>query len=363
MFWRKRFILAAMKDFSRKLIRWYESNKRDLPWRNTTEPYRIWLSEVILQQTRVDQGLSYYHKFLVLFPDVRALANASEDTVLKAWQGLGYYSRARNLHQTAKFIVSNLDGRFPDNYDGLIHLKGIGPYTAAAIASFSFGEKKPVIDGNVVRVLSRIFGVEHAVDTPQGKTVFSQLAEELIDQKHPATFNQAIMEFGALNCTPKQPGCESCPFNLSCVAYRSGRVADFPFKKKKTAVKNLWLTYFHIEEPKHIWLKRRGAEGIWKGLYDFPGSESLSKPDLEKELSDFLKVSGLKKSNCEVHFSEEYVHILTHRKIHARFVRIRLSQKLHRPDRGWKRVLKADLETYGIPRLIDKYLTSLDVGD
>lgn len=352
-----------MKDFSRKLIRWYESNKRDLPWRNTTDPYRIWLSEVILQQTRVDQGMSYYIKFLKLFPKIQNLANASEDNVLKAWQGLGYYSRARNLHLTAKIVVSDYQGLFPGNYHGLIQLKGIGPYTAAAIASFSFGEKKPVIDGNVVRVLSRIFGVEYAVDSPQGKVIFSELAEELIDPQNPAIFNQAIMEFGALNCTPKLPGCEKCPFQLSCIAYCSGRVSEFPYKKKKTEVKNLWLTYFHIEEPKHTWLKKRGSNGIWKGLYDFPGNETLSKPDLRKELTDFLKVTGLKKSSCEVHFSEEYVHILTHRKIHARFVRIRIKQKLPRPDQSWQRILIGDLDDYGIPRLLEKYLAHVDGRD
>jgi A/G-specific adenine glycosylase len=345
-----------MKDFSRKLIGWYEKHRRDLPWRQTTNPYHIWLSEVILQQTRVDQGLSYYLKFLKLFPTVHDLAGASEDQVLKAWQGLGYYSRARNLHHTAQLVVEHGQGLFPLNYEGLIKLKGIGPYTAAAIASFAYNEKKPVIDGNVVRVLSRIFGIEHAIDSKEGKNAIAQLAEELIDPRNPASYNQAIMEFGALHCTPRLPQCDTCPFYSSCFAFAKNRVSDFPVKKKKTRVKNLWITYFHIDEPRYVWIRKRGLDGIWKGLYDFPGIESESEPDLGLQLTEFLKSHALQKRDCVISSSEPYLHILTHRRIHARFIHIKTKSKMTNPPADWLRIAKTDLSQYGVPRLVEKYL-------
>lgn len=348
-----------MKDFSRKIIAWYEEHHRNLPWRETTNPYHIWLSEVILQQTRVDQGLDYYLKFLRLFPSVKDLATASEDVVLKAWQGLGYYSRARNLHHTAQWVVEEHGGRFPDHYDGLIQLKGIGPYTAAAIASFAFGEKKPVIDGNVVRVLSRIFGIEHAIDSKEGKKAFNLLADELINAQFPATYNQAIMEFGALHCTPRSPKCAECPFKRQCVANKTDSIAHFPVKKKKVGVKNIWMTYFHIEEPNHVWIRKRGLGSIWKGLYDFPGVETDSAPDVGSLLSAFMRSHGLIKKDCVITFSEEMTHILTHRKITARFIHLRTKKKMTHVSPDWIRIHQRDLGDYGVPRLVDKYLSVL----
>ena len=219
--------------FSEKLIVWYKQNERDLPWRKTTDPYKIWLSEIILQQTRVAQGLNYYNKFLNKHPTIQSLAESSEKNILNLWQGLGYYSRARNLHFTAKYISKELNGKFPTKYQDILNLKGVGEYTAAAIASFSYQEVYPVIDGNVYRVLSRIFGVESAIDSTSGKKIFKKLATELIDNKNPDTYNQAIMEFGALQCKPKNPNCEDCPFLLECFAYKNKQITELPKKDKK----------------------------------------------------------------------------------------------------------------------------------
>ena len=260
--------------FSNKLIAWYKQNKRDLPWRKTTDPYQIWLSEIILQQTRVDQGLNYYHKFIKKYPNIHSLAQASEKDVLNLWQGLGYYSRARNLHFTAKYISNELNGQFPSKHKEILKLKGVGEYTAAAISSFSYKEVYPVIDGNVYRVLSRIFGVENPIDSTEGKKVFKKLAAELINTKNPDTYNQAIMEFGALQCTPKKPKCEDCPFLLECFAYKNELIAELPKKENKIKQRNRYFNYLVIINDDAFYLNERKEKDIWQGLFDFPVFET-----------------------------------------------------------------------------------------
>lgn len=269
--------------FSKQLIKWYLQNKRDLPWRKTKNPYLIWLSEIMLQQTRVTQGLPYYEAFVSAFPAVFDLANASEEQVLKLWQGLGYYSRARNLHHTAKFVSKDLKGIFPNNYSQLLKLKGIGDYTAAAIASFSFDEAVPVVDGNVFRVLSRIFQVETDISNASAKKEFQELALHLMPKNEPAVFNQAIMEFGALQCVPKNPNCEICVFNSKCLALKNNKISELPVKTKKTKATNRFLNYLIFEDDvKNTQIQKRSEKGIWQNLYEFPLIETENNTTLEQ---------------------------------------------------------------------------------
>ncbi|WP_375447878.1 A/G-specific adenine glycosylase [uncultured Fibrella sp.] len=265
--------------FAPTLEAWYARHRRDLPWRNTTDPYQIWLSEVILQQTRVAQGLPYYLRFTETYPTLPELANADERDLLRLWQGLGYYSRARNLHQTAKFIASALNGQFPTTYDGLLALKGIGTYTAAAVASFAFGERVPVVDGNVYRVLARVFGIEEDITTTQAKKTFAALAKRLMTYAiDPATYNQSIMEFGAIQCTPVAPDCLFCPLQQQCRAYLTGRQQLLPVKKKKAPVRDRFLTYFVLRKGKgealKLALRERTGRDVWQNLFEFYGVET-----------------------------------------------------------------------------------------
>ena len=269
--------------FSKQLINWYLQNKRDLPWRETQNPYLIWLSEIMLQQTRVAQGLPYYEAFVAAFPTVVDLANASEEQVLKLWQGLGYYSRARNLHYTARFVANNLNAAFPNNYKGLLELKGVGDYTAAAIASFAFAEVVPVVDGNVFRVLARVFQVETDISNSSAKKEFQELALQLMSKENPALFNQAIMEFGAMQCVPKSPNCTVCVFNSKCLALKNGKVSELPVKTKKTKVTNRFLNYLIFEdEIANTLIQKRSEKGIWHNLYEFPLVETPSDVNLEE---------------------------------------------------------------------------------
>lgn len=343
-------------SFSAKLIKWYKINKRDLPWRETQDPYKVWLSEIILQQTRVDQGMSYYLKFVSLFPTVKKLADADEDTVLKAWQGLGYYSRARNLHATAKHIAYDLKGKFPSAQTELLKLKGVGAYTSAAIASFCFGEKAAVVDGNVMRVLTRLYGISEPIDSTEGKKIIDKLARESIDERDPGQYNQAIMEFGAIHCTPHNPLCASCPFNTNCEALAEGKVKELPVKSKKTAVKDIWMYYFFIQMGDKTYIRKRKDNGIWKGLHDFPLVESEGELKVENVISEFFIANKFDAKTEVLGISEEYIHILSHRKIHARFISIRLksSWKLL-PESVFEITLKT-IDTYGVPRLIEKFL-------
>lgn len=315
-------------SFSSKLIQWYHLQKRDLPWRNTTNPYPIWLSEIMLQQTRVAQGLPYYEAFMNHFPTIFHLANASEEQVLKLWQGLGYYSRARNLHQTAQTIAFEKNGIFPDNYKDLLKLKGIGSYTAAAIASFSYNECVPVVDGNVFRVLARYFDISNDIALIQTKSVFSNLALELMPKEHPALFNQAIMEFGALQCVPKNPDCNSCIFSDSCLALQKKKVALLPVKIKKIKIKNRFLNYFILQDEKaNSIVQKRIAKDIWQNLYEFPLLESLHFDDdtiVLQYLNDHYNVKSLKKLQ-----NEPIIHKLTHQKLHLQFWKVQIEGQLN----------------------------------
>lgn len=344
--------------FSNILLTWYILNKREFPWRNTKNPYFIWLSEIILQQTKTQQGLPYYLKFIKAFPKISDLAQAKEDKILKLWQGLGYYSRARNLHSTAKYIVENHDGVFPKNYNDILQLKGVGSYTAAAIASFSFGLPYAVLDGNVIRVLGRLFGIDAPYDTASGKNIYMNLAQDLLDKKNPADYNQAIMDFGASQCVPKSPKCISCPFNLDCVAYTTNSIQLFPVKSKRMKVRKRFLNYLLIQNKDAIILGKR-TEGIWKGLYDLPFIEYLNqKPEelvvISKQWSDFFKKSNYKIQTV----SDEFAHKLSHQHIYAKFWLVSVDNfELEK----YSFISKSQLNMYPISRLTDKFFKEYNI--
>ena len=307
-------------DIGNKLINWYRENKRELPWRNTTDPYKIWLSEIILQQTRVQQGLPYYEKFTNQFPTINELADASEQDVLLLWQGLGYYSRARNMHYTAKMIVDKYNGNFPENHNEILALKGVGEYTAAAIASFAFDKAYPVLDGNVFRFISRLFGIEKPIDTSTGKKEITKALDLIFNTQKPALFNQAIMEFGATHCTPKKPKCDTCIFNMQCEALGSKKVMSIPVKKGKTKILKVNHTYMCFIHDNKTYIEKRTA-GIWKNLYQFPLIEEDIKPDgITKIVNRYLKTP----SKFEISDVFDSTHILSHRKIQASFYTIHL---------------------------------------
>lgn len=307
--------------FSNSLITWYLDHKRDLPWRETRDPYFIWLSEIMLQQTRVAQGLPFYLSFVKAFPTVFDLASADEERVLKLWQGLGYYSRARNLHHTAKHVAFERNGIFPENYESLLKLKGVGEYTAAAIASFSKDEAVPVVDGNVFRVLARYFGIETDIASAVAKKEFTALAFELMPKKTPALFNQAIMEFGALQCVPKSPNCTICPLNSSCFALQKGVVNQLPVKSKKAKVRHRFFNYLIVsDDNEKTVIQKRTAKGIWHNLYEFPLIES----DTEIEIDLVLAQKALQNEvNTVLELSEsEIIHKLTHQHLHIKFWKV-----------------------------------------
>lgn len=316
--------------FSNTLITWYLENKRDLPWRNTTNPYAIWLSEIMLQQTRVAQGLPYYLSFLKAFPTVFELAQAEEEQVLKLWQGLGYYSRARNLHQTAKHIAFERNGHFPNNFKELLKLKGIGEYTAGAIASFSYNEVVPVVDGNVYRVLSRYYGIETDIASTSAKKEFTLLATELIDKNRPALFNQAIMEFGALQCVPKNPECNKCPMNNSCYALSKNKVGTLPVKSKKTKIKKRYFNYLlYIDTENKTLVQKRTKKGIWHNMYEFPVIET-DKRESAKKISELIYQKNSFVSEITHLKSEDITHKLSHQHLHIAFWKVELDEKLEK---------------------------------
>ena len=315
-------------NFSNVLIKWYLQNKRDLPWRNTTNPYPIWLSEIMLQQTRVAQGMPYFLSFTTAFPTVFDLAAAHEEEVLKLWQGLGYYSRARNLHKTAQYIASDLAGIFPDNYSDLLKLKGVGEYTAAAIASFSYNEAVPVVDGNVFRVLSRYFDIEIDIAQASAKKEFAALAFELMPKDNPATFNQAIMEFGALQCVPKSPNCGICVFNESCAALQKKKVDQLPVKSKKVKVRNRYFNYLVVaDENDNTIIQKRTDKGIWHNLYEFPLIETEKEEDFdfitERIESDYFQENSIL-SILEDN-DKSVIHKLSHQHLHIKFWKVNLN--------------------------------------
>jgi A/G-specific adenine glycosylase len=328
--------------FPNLLTQWYLQNKRDLPWRNTVNPYFIWLSEIMLQQTRVAQGLPYFLRFTEAFPTVFDLAKASEEEVLKLWQGLGYYSRARNLHKTAQQVAFEFDGEFPKSYAELLKLKGIGEYTAAAIASFSYNENVPVVDGNVYRVLARYFDVETDIASSGAKKEFTQLAAELLPKGQANVFNQAIMEFGALQCTPKNPDCENCIFNNSCAALQKKKVAMLPVKSKKVKVRTRHFNYLVFsDEIKNTLIEKRTQKGIWHNLYEFPLLETetaLTENELLKLLQNQQFVSN---EVLHIHWynSETTVHKLTHQHLNINFWEIKVEGKLEN-GMDWESVKK-----------------------
>jgi A/G-specific adenine glycosylase len=317
------------KEFANKLITWYLQNKRDLPWRNTTNPYHIWLSEIILQQTKISQGLPYYLRFVEHFPTIHDLANASEEQVLKLWQGLGYYSRARNLHHTAQIIHQKYQGNFPNNYNDLLQLKGIGPYTAAAIASFAFKEAVPVVDGNVFRVLSRYLGIKTDIANSKALKEFTSVAKELIDPKQPDLFNQAMMEFGSEHCSVHQPKCENCIFNTSCWALANQKVNVLPIKIKKLKTKKRHFLYLVLQDLQgNVALFKRDKSDIWAGMYEFLLVEKDTPWEIEHLTSQINSFEWSKKVQ-DLQWTEPMVkHKLTHQYLEVRFAKVLLNSAI-----------------------------------
>lgn len=345
--------MSSRSWFSKALLGWYAAGHRDLPWRRTRDPYRIWLSEVILQQTRVDQGTAYYERFAEHYPTVHHLAAAPDDDVMRLWQGLGYYSRVRNLLAAARSVVNDLGGRFPDTVDGLRALKGVGDYTAAAIASIAFDRPAAVVDGNVYRVLARVFGIATPIGSTAGRREFAALAGELLDPVHPGDHNQAVMELGATICLPRAPRCAECPVATPCIARREGRIAQLPVKAGRTTVRERHFNYLCIDVEGGLVLRKREARDIWQGLYEPPLLESEAPLDLlsfRKALRDGLgagwKVTGQ-------HGPAR--HVLSHQVLQARFWEVTPPPSYATPP-GWRSVPATELDQFAVPRLIERYL-------
>ena len=355
--------------FSKNLIFWYLENRRNLPWRATKDPYSIWLSEIILQQTRVDQGLPYYNAFKLKYPTIKDLAIASEEEVLKLWQGLGYYSRARNLHFTAQHISNNLKGIFPNNFKNLMQLKGVGDYTASAIASICFNEASAVVDGNVYRVLARIFGIFTPINSSQGIKEFKELAQKLIDTSQPGTFNQAIMEFGARHCKPQNPDCLNCIFKDNCLAFKNNMVSALPVKLKKGVVKKRYFNYLVIlSEDNRTLLQQRTNKGIWQQLYEFPlietskeiGINQIQKQPAFIKLSEKYSFKGLTLYN-----KKSIVHKLSHRHLVTRFWIVETSslssstatQNKTNSENILKAISLASINKYPVPVLLENFIS------
>jgi A/G-specific adenine glycosylase len=348
------FSKELLSKFPAILLQWNRNkNTRQMPWKGEKDPYKIWLSEIILQQTRVEQGLKYYEKFLSHFPNIHKLAAAHEEKVYKLWEGLGYYSRCKNLIETARFISKNRDGKFPDRFDDILALKGVGYYTASAIASFAYELPYAVVDGNVFRVLSRIFGIKKPIDTAEGKKLFTQLAFELLDKKQPGIFNQAIMDFGAVICKP-YPLCSICPFNNYCIAFKKGLTGVFPVKEKITSIKPRWFNYLVLENKGRFYIRKRTGKDIWKSLHEFVLVETEKDISIKKLLSKAEKDRILKKDTYTVISSSQiYSQQLSHQKIRGRFIRIKLKQKPVLP--GYNLLSANQMLRLAFPRLINSY--------
>ena len=354
------FSEVTMTTIQSTLSEWFSDNKRDLPWRSQPTSYFVWISEIILQQTRVSQGYDYFMRFTEKWPTLKDLAQASEEEVLKMWQGLGYYSRARNLHRCARQVVEQHGGEFPADYDALRRLQGIGDYTAAAIASIAFGLPYAVVDGNVYRVLSRLFDIDTPININEGKKIFAQLADELLDREHPGLHNQAMMEFGALHCLPKNQDCTNCPLQAHCLAFANGTMAQRPVKLDKLKVRTRYFNYlvFRIKSTEELYIHKRTAKDIWINLYDFPMIETAEAADINQLLQskDFEQYVG-KNDYTVGGISKQFTHKLTHQTIIAQFIEIFLDEKL--PLFETKDILltaETDLERYPVPRLIDLYV-------
>lgn len=351
-------------SFSQKLDIWYNDNGRTLPWRGIDDPYRIWLSEIILQQTRIEQGRDYYLRFVEAFPTIADLASADEEKVLRLWQGLGYYSRARNMHAAARYIMDTLGGTFPNTYESLLKLKGVGRYTAAAIASFAFHLPHPVIDGNVYRFISRLFGITTPIATDAAYSEFESLLLKHIDRQHPDRFNAALMDFGSIQCKPI-PDCSACPFTNECAALRTGRIDILPVRAPKTKPKDRWFYYFDLrwkegDTEKTLMEQRRGKD-IWQGLYQFPlmeTSKELNEKQLQKEANRFVG-ENFHLLSLTFHPSPSFLHQLTHRTIHARFLRADLLKQPELLNEETMVVKVDEIKILPVSRLIDKYLHQL----
>ncbi len=343
--------------FSQKILLWYAKNKRTLPWRRTRDPYRIWLSEIMLQQTRVAQGMPYYLKFTEQFPTVHELAKASEERVLKLWQGLGYYSRARNLHTTARIVVAEYGGEFPNSYKGLLQLKGVGDYTASAIASICFDEPEPVVDGNVYRVLSRFYGAEFPINSTKGIAFFKELAREVMDSDNIRDYNQGIMEFGAMQCVPKNPDCNHCPLNDGCIALQKNKVDELPVKLNKTKIRNRYFNYLVIIDARNrTLLRQREGKGIWQNLWEFPlleTNEKISQKELVVRYRDVIKVNDL--PEIYLFNKDDIIHKLSHQHLHTRFWVLKTETNLK------EGIDLTTLDQYPVPVLIADFIKTFKI--
>ncbi len=350
------------KHFQTILLKWNsQSNKRSMPWKGEKDPYKIWLSEIILQQTRVEQGLAYYNRFVTAYPAITRLAKAPENNVFKLWEGLGYYSRCKNLIATAKKITEDYKGKFPEKYEDILQLKGVGPYTAAAIASFAFNLPHAVVDGNVFRVLARYFGIDTAVDSAAGKKAFTDLANSLLDKEQPGIYNQAIMDFGAVVCKPQLPLCSSCPLKTKCAAFTNKTVNILPVKEKKLAIKKRWFYYVAASYKNEILIRRRTGKDIWENLYEFVLYES-DKPldnDAISQLQILYKLTGLKKPVADW-ITAPVSQKLSHQTIYAQFIKLSLNKKISLTGYEW--VAVKQLKKLAFPKIITSYLTDKNVS-
>jgi A/G-specific adenine glycosylase len=353
---------TAEKYFTNNLLQWNtKTNNRPMPWKGEKDPYKIWLSEIILQQTRVEQGWDYYNRFVKTFPTVDKLAKAPETIVFKLWEGLGYYTRCKNLIATAKFIHKEYKGKFPDKYDAILNLKGVGPYTAAAIASFAYNLPHAVVDGNVFRVLSRFFNDNTPIDSTAGKNTFTHLANTLLDKKQPGIYNQALMDFGAVVCKPKLPLCNQCPLQSRCGAYLNKLVDVLPVKEKKIAQKTRWLFYFIIQQGDKVFVRQRGAKDIWENLYEFVLIETATVNEVAQlqQLPAFKKLLGKNRYSVET-ISKLYSQKLTHQTIHGQLIRLKLKKEAKLE--GYEAVTQKQLAALPFPKFITSYLKDKNVS-
>jgi len=344
-----------MGNFHKILTAWFKENKRILPWRSSNSPYQVWISEIILQQTRVEQGVGYYLRFIDRFPDIKTLAAASEEDVLLVWQGLGYYSRARNLHKAAQQIMKDFNAQFPDIYDDILKLKGIGSYTASAIASISFGLPYAVLDGNVFRVLSRIFGIKTPIDTTFGKKEFAALANSLLDKSDPGVYNEALMELGALQCVPRKPSCNICPFKDQCIAKKDNQIEYLPVKSKQPAQKNRYFNYLFINCKDKFYLHKREEKDIWHNLYQFPLIETETDLGETEVISTNLFREYINGSEAVIEsVTPRIIHQLTHQRLHIRFFTIMINAPFKKSE--WILINDKEISDYPLPNPIHNYL-------